>query len=297
MHTLNRRTFLGLSASASLAALAHPLFASSSELANPFYAMDTSFHRQGLTPEQQLDLVKELGFAGVAWTDEPIDKLKADLAAIESRGLKMFTIYCGAKVTPAGELTLPANLKQVMQVLKGHDTIIWVHIGGQGPSFEKLQPTDPIVKTLRAISDDAAQNDLRVAIYPHLGEWTAHFADATRLAELVNHPRFGVTFNLCHALAVGDEAKIPELLERARRLLFTATICGADAGVTGGHWDKLIQPLGSGTFDVTGVLRKLHQIDFTGPIGFQGFGIKADARSILAPTMAAWKTMSAAAAG
>ena len=34
----------------------------------------------------------------------------------------------------------------------------------------------------------------------------------------------------------------------------------------------------------------------TGPIGFQGYGIKGDARSILAPTMQAWRKLSAAAA-
>ncbi|HSU67021.1 MAG TPA: TIM barrel protein, partial [Tepidisphaeraceae bacterium] len=174
-------------------------------------------------------------------------------------------------------------------------TIVWLHIGGQGPGFDTLKSDDATVSSLRGVSEIAAANDLRVAIYPHLGEWTAHFADATRLAELVNHPNFGVTFNLCHALAVGDEAKIPALLESAKRLLFTATICGADAGVTGGHWDRLIQPLGSGSFDVTSVLSKLRQIGFRGPIGFQGFGIKSDARSILAPTMAAWQKMSAAA--
>lgn len=38
--------------------------------ANPFYAMDTAFQRGGLTTDQQLDLVKELGFDGIAWDRE-----------------------------------------------------------------------------------------------------------------------------------------------------------------------------------------------------------------------------------
>ena len=40
-------------------------------LPNPFYAMDTAVQRPGLTLEQQLDLLKELGYAGVAWTEPP----------------------------------------------------------------------------------------------------------------------------------------------------------------------------------------------------------------------------------
>ena len=36
--------------------------------ANPFYAMDTAFQRARLSTDQQFDLVKELGYAGIAWT-------------------------------------------------------------------------------------------------------------------------------------------------------------------------------------------------------------------------------------
>jgi len=41
------------------------------------------------------------------------------------------------------------------------------------------------------------------------------------------------------------------------------------------------------------VLNTLKRIGFTGPIGFQGYGIKDDARSILTPTIAAWRKLSA----
>ena len=37
------------------------------KISNPFYAMDTAFQRPGLSDDQQLDLVRELGFAGIAW--------------------------------------------------------------------------------------------------------------------------------------------------------------------------------------------------------------------------------------
>ena len=148
---------------------------------------------------------------------------------------------------------------------------------------------EPALAKLRSLSDAAAAAGLRIAIYPHFGEWTARFGDATRLAKLVNHPAFGVTFNLCHCLAVGDEARIATLLEEARPVLFTATLSGADTGVTGPQWKQLIQTLDKGTFDTRSVLRKLKQIDFTGPIGFQGYGIRSDAPSILTPTIEAWR--------
>ena len=70
-----------------------PPSVSAAGLPNPFYAMDTSFQRPGLTPDQQLDLVKELGFPGVAWHEQPPAELKASVAELAKRGLKMFTIY------------------------------------------------------------------------------------------------------------------------------------------------------------------------------------------------------------
>jgi len=265
-------------------------------LPNPFYAMDTAFQRPGLTQAQQFELVKELGYAGIGWHDEAPERAKANAEAMEKLGLKMSAIYCAGKATPQGELTCSPKLPELVAALKGHGTIIWLHIGGQGPAFDALTGQEPLVKTLRELSDTAAANGLRIAIYPHVGEWTAAFANAVKLAKVVNHPQFGVSFNLCHALAMGEEEAIPALLDQAKAVLVTATICGADAGVKGGDWGRLIQTLDKGTYDVGIVLRKLRQIGFTGPVGFQGYAIKGDARSILAPTMEAWRKLSAAAA-
>ena len=261
-------------------------------LSNPFYAMDTAFARPGLSTEQQLDLVAQLGYAGIAWSETAPEKAKAIAQQAEKRGLKMCTIYCRATVTPQGDLTCSPQLPQLMEALKGHGTIIWLHVGGRGPALDSLNGGAPLVKKLRSLADTAAANDLRIAIYPHVGEWTARFADATRLARLVDHPRFGVTFNLCHALAMGDEQRIASLLEAARQVLFTVTINGADSGVNKPDWARLIRTLDRGTFDVGIVLRKLRQIGFAGPIGFQGYAISGDSRSILAPTIQAWRKLS-----
>jgi len=276
---------------------AMPATASAAGLPNPFYAMDTSFHRPGLTPDEQLDLVKELGFAGVAWTEQAPEQVKTAVADLEKRGLKMFTIYCHSKVTSEGDLSYSPQVIPIMETLKGHGRIVWLHIGGKGPALDALTGQEPVVRKLRDLADAAKQHGLQIALYPHIGEWTARFGDATKLAKLVNCPNLGVCFNLCHCLATGDQQRIDALLDEARPLLLTVTINGADSGVSGtGQWKSLIQTLDKGTFDVGKLLRKLKQIGFTGPIGFQGYGIQGEARSILAPTMQAWQKLSTAAA-
>ena len=291
-----QRTSLSLilTAAASLAAaifLASTLAAA--ELPNPFYAMDTSFQRPGLSTAQQFDLVKELGYAGVAWHEDPVEPLRSVLGELESRGLKLFTIYFAGTVTPAGKLSLSPNLPGAMDLLQGHGTVLWLHIGGRGPAFASLTDQTPLVQELHKLSEAAKAHGLRIALYPHIGEWTARVPDCVRLAKAVNHANFGIGFNLCHAMATGDEANIPAILDEAKPWLMAATICGADAGVKGGRWNHLIQTLDKGTYDVRIVLRKLRQIGYAGPIGFQGFAIPGDARSILAPTMKGWRKLNA----
>ena len=83
---------------------------------NPFFAMDTGFRRPGLTTEQQLDVLKDLGYAGIAWTDAgPADAKKvAELAkklqsatalySYESSATCTLAMLCGC---PLVAMTLP----------------------------------------------------------------------------------------------------------------------------------------------------------------------------------------------
>jgi len=125
-----------------------------------------------------------------------------------------------------------------------------------------------------------------------MNDWSERVQDAIRLAKKVARKNFGVGFNLCHCLYVGDEKLIPDLLTQAKPYLFTVTINGADAGTgAGAGWDRLIQPLDHGTYDVAGLLRKLKELRYAGPIGLQGYGLPGDRRDNLARSMAAWKKM------
>src|SRR4051794_33696664 len=78
-------------------------------LSNPFYAMDTAFRRPGSTLAQQLDLLKELGYAGIAWTGVEPEEAQRTAREAEQRGLKLLILYCPATVTAEGDLTYSPN--------------------------------------------------------------------------------------------------------------------------------------------------------------------------------------------
>ena len=257
-------------------------------LKNAFFAMDTGTRdERHQTPESQARMLKALGYAGVGWSPGQVPEM---LAALDREGLRMFNVYIGVDIDGIHRAA-PDDIIKLIGQLKGRDTVIWLHVS----SKKYPKPSDEAgdadaVEVLRDIADRARQAELKVALYPHTWSWLERVQDAVRLARKVDRNNLGVTFNLCHCLKVGDEAGIPSLLEMARPHLFFVTINGADHA---GDWDRLIQPLGQGEFDVASVLRTLKKIDYRGPIGLQHYGIKGDAREKLQQSMNAWRKLSA----
>ena len=142
------------------------------------------------------------------------------------------------------------------------------------------------VEVIREISDMAAEAGLRVALYPHAGFWVEKVEDAIRVAKKVDRKNVGITFNLCHWLRTEDEKNMRSLIISAMPHLFVVSINGADSG--GKDWKQLIQTLDRGTFNIGRFLRTLKRAGYTGPIGFQGYGIGGDAYDNLKRTMNAW---------
>jgi sugar phosphate isomerase/epimerase len=242
------------------------------------------------TPEQQLDMLRKYGYAGIAWTAEEPAKVGAVAHAAAERHVPMLAIYMGAHLAKEG-LEADSRLPAIAQALKGHGTILWLHIGSTAFAPSSAEGDALAVPELRRIADVAASNGLRVAIYPHTGDWAERVGDAVRLAKQVNRANFGVTFNLCHSLMVGEEARIPALLKEAMPYLFVVTINGADSGAARTTWERLIRPLGEGSYDVSAFLRELDRAGYCGPIAVQGYGIQLAPDEQLARSMKAWRAI------
>ena len=246
---------------------------------NPLVAMDTitkpRYPESDFTPEQQLDLVRAAGYAGVSWDELPPPETARLAAAASARGLRLFAIYAGATLTRDG-LTWSPTLPDVIRGLEGSRAIVWLHVGSRELAKSSPEGDAVAVPGLRRLADLAAARGLRVALYPHVGDWIETVGDATRVARRAGHPALGVTFNLCHSLMLGEETRLPDLLAEAAPYLLVVSVNGADAGAAGTSWDRLIQTLDRGTFDVRAVLRTLHGLRFAGPVAVQGYGLKGD---------------------
>lgn len=257
---------------------------------NPFFAMDT-IARGGAG--NVVPLLKELGYDGLggAAGDDAMAK------ALEFAGLRFFNGY----LTLGFDSGLPAlddRLRGILDRMTGHHASLWLavqKVQQDGAPFAKSSPdADSIaVAKLREIADYAKSRGVSIALYPHAGLWLERVEDAIRVAGKIDRNHVGVTFNLCHWLKVegSERDPLPVLKAALPRLMFV-TINGADTGDTRTMgWDRLIQPLGSGSYDVAGFMKMVRAAGYTGPVGFQGFGIRQEPREVLAQTIAAWRKM------
>jgi sugar phosphate isomerase/epimerase len=254
-------------------------------LPNPFFALDTATKDANhQSYESQAKMLKELGYAG--WGPSAMGDVPAMLKALDAEGLRMFAIYVMANVDPDKPKYDP-KIKDAVAALKGRDTFVWLCLIGT-----KLKPGSPegdarAAEIIDEIAEMAAKAGVRVALYPHVAFYMSRVDDAVRLIGKVHHRNVGVTFNLCHWLKTDHEKDPRRVLELARPHLVLVTINGADFE---GEWDRLIQPLGRGQFDVYGLLKMLRKMGYDGPIGFQGYGIKGDVNENLKETMKAWQS-------
>ena len=254
---------------------------------NPFFAMDTATKdAKHKTAKQQVQMVKELGYAGIGCTAGK--GLGEMLEELDKNGLRLFTVYLGVNIDPDQQKYGP-ELKEAIEVLKGRNAMLWLFVRSN-----KLRPSSPegdarAVEIIREVADMAAEFRVRVALYPHYGFWIERVEDAVRVARKVDRKNVGVTFNLCHWLRVDDEKNMKSLINSAMPHLFVVTINGADSG--GKDWKTLIQTLDRGTFDMRRFLKTLSDCGYTGPIGLQGYGIGGDAHDNLKRSMNAWLSL------
>ena len=231
--------------------------------------------------DEQAKMLAELGYAGAGhlWLDNVAERLKT----LDARGLELSQVYVRVSIDPKQPKYDP-RLGEVIKLLKGRPTILGVLVGGMKPS--DTAGDSRAVEILREIGDLAAGSGLRVALYPHAGDWIEKVEDAVRVVEKVNRRNVGVMFNLCHWMKVDKSRDYRRVLTAAMPHLFVVSINGADN--EGEDWDRLIQPLDRGTFDLYAFLKTLRDLGYRGPIGLQCYGIPGDAREHLARSIVAW---------
>ncbi len=235
---------------------------------------------------EQAAMLKDLGYNGVGHIG--LDKVAERLKSLDDAGLKLYQITMTVEVGPAKEPFDP-RFTEVLALVKGRGVQFALLVNGMKPSDPAVDPH--AVMILNRLADLTRGTDAQLLLYPHLGSWIERIEDACRVADQLNRPEVGVMFNLCHWLRVDASRDYRPLLERAKPRLWAVSVNGADVRDEKPGWDRYIQPLGKGSFDLAGFLATLRDVGYNGPIGLQCYGIGGDTREHLAASMAMWRTL------
>ena len=248
--------------------------------APPLAVFDNGLGRGILSIDEQAELARKTGYSGVLFAGTAhIPEMRS---ALDQRGLKFLGLYTGMNVSdlqPSFDPGLPEAIRQ----LRGSGAMIAFNVNGKNPDGDVVA-----VHIIQQVADMAAEAGLRVALYPHYGMYMARIEDALRLQDKAGRSNVGIVFNLCHWLRSGDEANLQLRLKQAAPHLYLVLINGADHE---GDWDRLIQPLDRGEFDLSAFLKSLQSVEYRGPVGLQCYAIKGDREENLRRSMAAWKKL------
>jgi len=264
---------------------------SQKELNNVFYVQNTlnGFSNAPKTPQDKARLIKSIGFDGL----EGFGYLDyfALKDALEKEGLKMPVNYVALPFEADGILndSVALEIKEMIAASSNGDIM---YFPLQSKSFKDDKEAGDLVVTriLRELADYAASYGVRLCVYPHVNTYCETVAHSVKLAELVGRKNYGAAMNLCHLLKVEGTEGIKTTIIESVPYLFAVNICGADDGDTKEYgWERLIQPLGKGTFDTYGFIKLLIDNGYSGPIGLQCYNLKGDIVATLKASMQTWE--------
>ncbi len=261
-------------------------------LKNPFFVFNNSMNKSDIAPmpyAEQAKLLKTLGYDGMEYKET--DGLPETIDLFKKQGLKIYTDY--VRVDIDKDEPYLSEWKQVIPKLEGSGIILWLHLHSKKyvPSDEAADSV--VVPILQDLADFAKPYGVRLAIYPHAGFLAEKAEDSFRLATKVNRENVGVVFNLCHFLKTSPDENIVPVIDQVLPKLFAVSISGADCGDTQNmDWNRLIRPLGQGTFDVYRLIELLADKGYSGPIGLQCYNLKGEPERYLKQSMETWKSFS-----
>jgi sugar phosphate isomerase/epimerase len=258
-------------------------------LSDKFYAFDNGTGRDQKLPfEEQAALLSRAGYAGMAiYTGTP--RIPEMLAALDARSLELAGIYVHSYTDSRPEPIDP-GIPQAVRQLAGRKTMLMLTVQGpNGPGAEERA-----VDNVRRVADLAAEQGLRVCLYPHIGFYVETLPDALRVIRKAGRANVGVALNLYHTVVFhlercgGEDFDMARLIAGAGSRLWLVSVNGITVKQEGRAG---LNRLDQGDYDLAPVLRLLDRAGYSGPVALQSYQVPGDTAENLARSMAAWRAL------
>lgn len=251
-----------------------------------FFCFEDAFLQTKSVPfEDQAAHLKKLGFDGIELLG--LENAGEKLKVLSNYKLPLYMVYIQIDIEK--EVPFDPKLPEFIESIRDQGVTLWLHIHS-----DKFKPSDPegdklAVPLIQKLADYARHYNVNLALYPHSFFWLEKIDDSVRLTEKINRRNVGAVFNLCHFLKTDKRTELEKKLIGSIPYLAAVSINGADDGNTNEmDWNRLIQPLGEGSFDVLNVLRLLRDNNYNGPVGLQCYNIPGDPFVFLNKSIKTW---------
>lgn len=233
------------------------------------------FDNQNRTPEQRIEMLKNLGFESYAydWRAEHLPEMAKEINLARENGIEMNAVWMWLDDNDkVGNLS--ASNRKVLQALEetGLKTQIWVSFPEDYfDGMSEQQRLEKAVSIIGHVRDEARKLDCKVGLYNH-GGWFGRPENLVKIIEAFDGNDMGIIFNFHHAHEMIDE--FPELVKLMKPHLWAVNLNGMNAD------GPKILPIGSGESEAE-MLAVLKANGFTGPFGILGHVEDADVEMIL----------------
>ena len=260
-------------------------------LDNTFYVFNNCVRTLPGAPDElddQIALIKDLGYDGMGGHHSQDNLVLLD--ALNKAGLQMPEVYWPVTLLDSGEVSFDQRLLEIIRKAAHTELLVTLVLSTESKIDDRESGDQLFAAGIAEIADYAIQYDAKIAVYPHVGNYCETVDQTLRMATMINRDNAGMVFNLCHFLKVEGEKDWKTQLKKALPYVYMVSLNGTDSGDTQAmDWDRLIQPLGEGTFDTFEVVRFLKDQDYGEKYGLQCYNIKQDCEIALKKSMATWK--------
>ena len=261
------------------------------ELDNKLYSFNNCVRTLPNAPEDmdaQAELVNKIGFDGFAGHHS--ENYVERRTSLDKYEIPMSEIYWGVDIDSAGNMKYKNGLKEAIADSKDRGLMVAIYADVKHYQNDKEAGDPLLVKGIQELADFAKPFGVKIGIYPHVNNYCETVEHSVRLAKMADRDNVGAIFNTCHLLKVEGEDGWEQKLVEAIPYLYMISISGADSGNTREMgWDRLIQPLGEGTFDTYNLVKLAKDNGYDGLFGLQCYNINQDCETALTKSMNTWK--------
>ncbi len=243
------------------------------EFAPTFGSFNFDFPRLAATEAEQIDVLRDIGYAGVAMNLKgEANRTKFDRYQQALSGSDEFSIYAGYVLIDfkGGPAKDKKNVTLAIERLASVGGSFWLIVRNENAARHE------VMTRITTIADEAQAAGVELVLYPHDNTYFESAEEALVFIQEIGHDNLFVSLHLCHEIRAGNGERLEQIAEKIEPWLRLPTMNGANVAYVDGSrdWSDSIQPLGAGDYDAAQLLNALKSIHYKGPIILHTFGLQ-----------------------